>query len=245
MNAYRGVLDANTSASTYSGELQATLANAPTLPSQQQAPQLARSASAHGQLQNANKTGTYMRSSITNTPSSSSDASFATPSPAWQHPQDQGSSHTNYVTSQAWQPSQGTTSISTPVTNFQPATSHATFDFPSATSSGQNFYTAYNDPGHFRNQYNSLQQLGVPMDNTQGYPSPHSEGQERSNSIAVDNLSPHMANEASPEYSPTSRRHSGGFANRDAPRNQMGVIYCDHNECASNPPTFSRKCEWT
>jgi hypothetical protein len=32
--------------------------------------------------------------------------------------------------------------------------------------------------------------------------------------------------------------------NRDAPRNDQGQLYCDHEDCSSSKLTFSRRCEW-
>jgi hypothetical protein len=32
--------------------------------------------------------------------------------------------------------------------------------------------------------------------------------------------------------------------NREAPRNEQGQLYCDHEDCTSSKPIFSRRCEW-
>ena len=83
------------------------------------------------------------------------------------------------------------------------------------------------------------------------YPSPqHSEASEAPSSLvrvsmAEKTASPQAQAGPSPSLgrSSASRRPSAGQA--DPPRNAQGQIYCDHPECASNQPTFARKCEWT
>ena len=243
LSVYRGAAESSSGASSFASEPH-QLANAQaTLPAQQ-GPQSGPSSSLQHQ-----KSVPYIRTSNI-TPSSSSDASFTTHSPAWPQQGQSSTQHFNAI----WQPGPDTTNISTPARNFTyphsavSVTSHAPFSDFTPTSSGQNFYPRFvsAQPGFSNSQ---LLQLGVPMDNPQNtYPSPHSEGTGRAPSLSVapmDQISPQMAHEGSPsDYSPTmhTRRDS---LNREPPRNQMGQIYCDHNECASNQPTFSRKCEWT
>ena len=93
-----------------------------------------------------------------------------------------------------------------------------------------------------------------------GYPSPHSEASETAPSLIPVSLpetaaaSPrqrHMVGPRPGVSSPSLSRTIGSASRRESagptepPRNAQGQIYCDHPECASKPPTFSRKCEWT
>lgn len=78
--------------------------------------------------------------------------------------------------------------------------------------------------------------LVVPM---RDYPSPHSDASAQVTSY----VSPGM------QYPPSSGVESpdneGSIRSGDLVRNDNGQLYCTHNDCASEPPVFPRKCEYT
>jgi hypothetical protein len=84
------------------------------------------------------------------------------------------------------------------------------------------------------------------------YPiSPQSE-RHRSTSIAT-SASPHNSLLASPAMSTSQSPHNSESGTRhrvsvqraqEPPRNAKDEIYCNHEECEANPPTFRRRCEW-
>lgn len=98
--------------------------------------------------------------------------------------------------------------------------------------------------------------LGMGEGQPQYPPSPaHSDGAGRRHSIAVssaDSLTPTTptAKMVSDHTSPSSagsasrREKLSVKRERDPPRNPKNQIFCDHEQCAENPPTFRRPCEW-
>ena len=93
--------------------------------------------------------------------------------------------------------------------------------------------------------------LEFPMHDTTNYPSPRSEGSRSTPTIPrcppfmAPNLSPRIPQDTSPtsERSSGSQRDSSG--NQEPSRDRDGRLYCDIGECATDPKTFPRKCEWT
>ena len=90
--------------------------------------------------------------------------------------------------------------------------------------------------------------LAVPTQETPNiYPSPRSERSERAGSLCpvmpANLSSPGQATSPTTDVSQLSRRAS--TSNTSPPRNLQGQMSCSHPECARQPPTFSRKCEWT
>lgn len=60
-----------------------------------------------------------------------------------------------------------------------------------------------------------------------------------------ENLSPRPAlaiNQLHPETAAKPRLSVR--RDREPPKNESGQMYCDHESCRENPPTFRRKCEW-
>lgn len=92
--------------------------------------------------------------------------------------------------------------------------------------------------------------LGLQMSDMQDYPSPGSStsGQTTSSYVPVlpsNVLSSGMPLMQSPSMAgSTGSRHSSRRS-QEPPRNEEGLLYCDHAEHAQQqPPVFSRKCEW-
>jgi hypothetical protein len=57
--------------------------------------------------------------------------------------------------------------------------------------------------------------------------------------------SPVMSTSQSPRNSESSTRQRVSVQRtHEPPRNEKGDIYCNHQECESQPPTFRRRCEW-
>lgn len=78
--------------------------------------------------------------------------------------------------------------------------------------------------------------LEVPM---QDYPSPHSDG-----SVPVtSHVSPGMQYQASSAVE--SPENEGSTRSADLAKNDDGQFCCTHQDCNSDPPVFSRKCEYT
>ena len=84
-----------------------------------------------------------------------------------------------------------------------------------------------------------------------GIPQEMNQQQERQRSASLTtNPSPLQTNLASPvEHStPTSEGSSRQRVSvrrlQEPPKNDQDEIYCDHPECAKDPPTFRRPCEW-
>lgn len=81
------------------------------------------------------------------------------------------------------------------------------------------------------------------------YPMSPPSDRQRSTSIAT-SASPVMAGSImstshSPQTSETSGRQIlAPERKQEMPRNEKGDITCDHNDCAGDPPTFRRRCEW-
>lgn len=120
----------------------------------------------------------------------------------------------------------------------------SSWPFPSTFSPNPN--PTFNDHGNS----NTLNLLPV----TDPMPSPHSEDSGRASSSLV---LPVITNSTSPTPAPpaaisprtdrssVSRRPSTVRVPSDEPpRHSDGKIYCDHEDCADDPPTFVRKCEW-
>ena len=190
-------------------------------------------------------------------PVSISDASFATPtSSVWSPTSDPTSVH-SFVTHNAtglWQPN-FPDDISTrslyqhhPDSTVNPYAEQ--LDNLSSAAPSPNLYAPdnYGFTGHFNPSFNP--NLRLPMTN-HGYPiSPHSEASERASSLCPvnlpDNTSPYTQSQTSPSIGHSSGSRQGSISQvQDPPRNNYNQIYCDHPECAPNPPIFSRKCEWT
>ena len=124
---------------------------------------------------------------------------------------------------------------STSSSPFQPFPPPPSFTHPSNVGSGVK-------PSH---RFSSMHSSQI------SYPSPqHSEASEAPSSLVRVPMAEKTASpQAQPGPSPSLgrgaalRRESAGQA--EPPRNAQGQIYCDHPECAQNPPIFARKCEWT
>jgi len=57
--------------------------------------------------------------------------------------------------------------------------------------------------------------------------------------------SPAMSTSQSPHNSESSTRHRVSVQRtQEPPRNAKEEIYCNHEECEADPPTFRRRCEW-
>lgn len=98
--------------------------------------------------------------------------------------------------------------------------------------------------------------LGLHLQDMHDYPSPHSAISDQSTSSCLSVLpgamiSPRVPVVPSPSISivPSmgGSSHSGYSSRRstEPPRNAQGILYCADQECAQQPPVFSRKCEWT
>ncbi|KAL9126502.1 MAG: hypothetical protein Q9217_004448 [Psora testacea] len=48
----------------------------------------------------------------------------------------------------------------------------------------------------------------------------------------------------SPSVSGSSTSRQSISRDREPQRNAAGAFYCDHADCAHDPPIFARKCEW-
>ena len=91
--------------------------------------------------------------------------------------------------------------------------------------------------------------LELQMHDMNNYPSPHSDvsGQTSSSCLSVlphAMTSPSMPLVASPSVAGSSDFRHSSRRSQEPPRNVEGIMYCDHRECADNPPVFPRKCEW-
>lgn len=92
--------------------------------------------------------------------------------------------------------------------------------------------------------------FGLGLQDMQNYPSPHSDVSRQTTSSALSILpgamtSPNMQFVASPSVAESSLSGRGSRRSQEPPRNGNGMLYCDHPECARQPPVFTRKCEWT
>ncbi|KAI4117235.1 MAG: hypothetical protein LQ338_007588 [Usnochroma carphineum] len=93
--------------------------------------------------------------------------------------------------------------------------------------------------------------LRLPMGHIPNYQSPHSDvsrDETKSSSFSVlpsNDLSPDMMFAASASAQSHHSPSSTGKKGEEAPRNAHGQITCNHPKCVSNPPVFSRRCEWT
>ena len=199
-----------------------------------------------------------LRTPVTSVPASFSDAPFATPTSTIWSPNPSQNQGQDFVTHTAgfWQQPNPAEDISS-----RPLYQHRPSDFAvnpyaeqgiSTAAPSPNIYTAggFGFPGHFGQHPFSNSSLRLPMTN-QGYPmSPHSVASEPSSVLCPpalpDSTSPHNQPQTSPSigHSSGSRRDSVSQT-QDPPRNNYNQIYCDHPECAANPPTFTRKCEWS
>ncbi|KAI9812868.1 MAG: hypothetical protein M1827_004386 [Pycnora praestabilis] len=92
-----------------------------------------------------------------------------------------------------------------------------------------------------------------PMIDTSTYPSPvpstsgAGRALSRANSTSISSPSEviMMANPESPTPATSDRRRHSVRRGGDPPKNDENKIICDHQDCANNPPTFGRKCEWS
>ncbi len=93
--------------------------------------------------------------------------------------------------------------------------------------------------------------LQLPMGHMQTYPSPHSDvskDERRSSTYSFlpnHDVSPKMVLAASPGAQSQHSPSSVGKKGEEPPRDDSGQITCSHPKCASQPPTFARRCEWT
>lgn len=98
--------------------------------------------------------------------------------------------------------------------------------------------------------------LGLHLQDMQDYPSPHSNVSDQTTSSCLSVLpgamiSPRMPIVTSPSMSivpsvgGSSNSRQSSRRSTEPPRNAQGLLYCNHPECAQQPPVFSRKCEWT
>ena len=173
---------------------------------------------------------------------SSSDVPFATPT-IWQQNPDQASSFPQ--SHNDWQP--------TPDGNIFQGGSQLSYS-PSGQLLNQQLTIprtpsiAYRGGGGYSNFNQNLSTGDLQMPD---YPSPGSSASEQTNVTCPVNAMPGSAG-SNPldNTSPKSLYHSpqqesGGQEGQDLPRNNAGQIYCNHLDCAQNPPTFMRKCEWS
>ncbi|KAL2038185.1 hypothetical protein N7G274_009133 [Stereocaulon virgatum] len=92
--------------------------------------------------------------------------------------------------------------------------------------------------------------LELQMHGVNNYPSPHSDVSGPTSSSCLSMLphamtSPSMPLVASPSVAGSSDFRRSSRRSQEPPRNVQGIMYCDHRECADNPPVFPRKCEWS
>lgn len=108
-----------------------------------------------------------------------------------------------------------------------------------------------NPPGDIRAAAAYPPSLQLPMGHMQTYPSPHSDvskDERRSSTYSFlpnNDMSPKMVLAASPGAQSQHSPSSVGKKGEEPPRDASGQITCSHPKCASQPPTFSRRCEWT
>lgn len=146
-----------------------------------------------------------------------------------------------------WQPTQDQVNIST-----SPASqlSFSTSAISPYTSDFQSLSTPIDttDLWSHSPQFPHPGSLTVPtMQESQSrYPTPRSEGSDHGGSlrpVMPANLDLNgQATSPPTNASQLSRRPS--ISNASPPRNLQGAMSCSHRECAANPPTFSRNCEW-
>lgn len=203
---------------------------------------------------------TGIRTPVTSIPTSISDASFATHSSIWSptlNPnQNQGQSFVTHNAAVWQQPSLGPSDedISPrPVYHHHsdlavnPYAEHldqisTAAPFPNLYASGQ-----YGFPARIDHTLNP--NFRYLMTN-QSYPSPRSDVSNRESSLCPvtmpEQTSPQIpvTNSPSVGHSSSSRRGSPSQTG-EPPRNDFNQLYCEHPECAANPPAFSRKCQWT
>ncbi|MCJ1432764.1 hypothetical protein MMC27_002121 [Xylographa pallens] len=179
-------------------------------------------------------------------PSSSPSRTLVDPIPTW--PQYQGFIGTTHnVSHNDWQPRDNQINISTSTSQQSyPALSiipYAT-DYPLLSAS-----TDTSDIWDYPSNLPPRRNLRVPMQNSQDYPSPHSDGSDRASSLCSvmpSNLSPALPQATSPSTEGNlSRRQSNNTTEDPPPRNNQGQIICDHSDCSLLTQTFTRKCEWT
>ena len=179
-------------------------------------------------------------------PSSSPSGALIDPATTW--PQFQGFIGTTHnVSHNDWQPRDDQINISTsasqqsyPALSIIPYTTDLQLSSASTDNSDFWDYPSNLPPGI---------NLRVPMQNSQDYPSPHSDGSDRASSLCSvmpSNLSPALPQATSPSTDGNLSLRQSNITTDDAPpRNDHGQIICDHPDCALLPQTFARKCEWT
>ena len=179
--------------------------------------------------------------------SPSYSSSPATVSASWPGPQGIGST-LREISHNDWQPTQDHINISTspasPLSYPTSAISPYASEFQVLSDSLDNIdiwscTPPFTQPGNL---------APPPMPDTQNrYLSPQSEGSERGVTICpvmpANLSSTGQATSPVTDVSQLSRRPSS--SNASPPRNLQGQMSCLHRECAAQPPTFSRKCEWT
>ena len=179
-------------------------------------------------------------------PSSSPSGTLVDPVSTWpQFPGFIGTTHN--VSHNDWQPGDNQINISTsaPQQSYRalPIIPYAT-DYPLLSAS-----TDTSDNWDYISNLPPRRNLRVPMSNSQGLPSPHSDGSDRASSlcsVVPSNLSPALPQATSPSTEGNlSGRQSNNTADDPPPRNTQGQIICEHSDCILLPQTFARKCEWT
>ncbi|MCJ1381823.1 hypothetical protein MMC17_004934 [Xylographa soralifera] len=178
-------------------------------------------------------------------PSSSPSGTLVGPIPTWpQFPGFIGTTHN--VSHNDWQPRDNQINISTSTSQQSypalPIIPYAT-DYP-VLSASTDSSDIWDYPSNL-----PPRNLRVPMQNSQDYPSPHSDGSDRASSLCSvmpSNLSPALPQATSPSTEGNlSRRQSNNTTDDPLPRNSQGQIICDRSDCTFLPRTFTRKCEWT
>lgn len=97
---------------------------------------------------------------------------------------------------------------------------------------------------HQSHQRTSNFQLQIPdMSDTNGYPSPRSEG-PRTSPMAGSGDEAAMDHQATPPSESVSKPRLAVKRQRDPPKNTDGLLFCDHPDCSKVLPTFRRPCEW-
>jgi hypothetical protein len=115
-------------------------------------------------------------------------------------------------------------------------------------------YTNKNIPTATHSTFYSMGYTSVPFDPgntahvvTPAYPpSPHTSiGSERASSICAVAMTDDPL-QTSPGLEQSVPSPGGSISHgQEPPRNGYNQIYCNHPDCARDPPIFTRKCEWT
>lgn len=71
-----------------------------------------------------------------------------------------------------------------------------------------------------------------------GYISPRDDGPGRLPPTA------YSIEKSSPSTAPTGRPKISVRREQGPPKNEAGQMFCAHEDCRKDPPTFRRQCEW-